>query len=389
MPPAVPDATNISSTARSPLDRARRAEGVQTTNLLPGPSQSLADSMIQFDQSQPQSKATMNEPMIEPELQTGWPAERRLHSTLAGPVSYVSPGSASIPAGGPESRAPRQHPVEDRSRPVNGEPIDASSEREPLEPTSAETSVPELKEARRARPSRLVEDLERVPQPESNETSESDTPPLHSEEAEHLAERGSLTPGLRASMAATDEQERHAGQSVDLFRQLPGSPLGESQRSAREALPPMAQPGSVTSPLISVPDRDAQPRRIGQPDFDSLAPPDQFAQSEPSVGESSVQLGQAPHPHWPERPATETKLGEVLPAQPREPVFKEAALSRSPSNRSHHAPTLTINRLDVQIINQAPVATAQPEPLSQPVSRSPDSWDILDRHHLGRFYLTL
>jgi hypothetical protein len=48
---------------------------------------------------------------------------------------------------------------------------------------------------------------------------------------------------------------------------------------------------------------------------------------------------------------------------------------------------ITINRLDVQIVNQASAPTLQP---AAPASPSPaDAWETLDRHHLGNDGLML
>jgi hypothetical protein len=52
-----------------------------------------------------------------------------------------------------------------------------------------------------------------------------------------------------------------------------------------------------------------------------------------------------------------------------------------------HAPKLTINRLDVQVVNRAdPQPPARPAPPASASPSQPDSWGAPDRHFLGRFF---
>jgi hypothetical protein len=104
--------------------------------------------------------------------------------------------------------------------------------------------------------------------------------------------------------------------------------------------------------------------------------------------ESSIESRARAHLPSPAREGVVEKSQEVLPAQTAKPRLREAMAGREASHRgAGTAPRLTINRLDVQIINQPPTAPPKPSPrVRAPVAQRSD-WRNLDRHYIGRFDL--
>jgi len=81
----------------------------------------------------------------------------------------------------------------------------------------------------------------------------------------------------------------------------------------------------------------------------------------------------------------------ILPPAPRQIEEGLRSAARGPFQPPREeAPRLIINRLDVQVVNQPPAPAVPPTPLP-PAEPHPsvESWDNLDRHHLGhvRFML--
>ncbi|HEV2708105.1 MAG TPA: hypothetical protein VGV59_19470 [Pyrinomonadaceae bacterium] len=109
-----------------------------------------------------------------------------------------------------------------------------------------------------------------------------------------------------------------------------------------------------------------------------------------------------PRPHAPAAHATGTHATPTHATRTHEtrvPESSRAHQARTPETESRRetpmpeerAPRLSINRLDVRIVDQTPAAppapvpqTRAPAPTSAPSS---DGWAALDRHYLGRFYL--
>jgi hypothetical protein len=80
-----------------------------------------------------------------------------------------------------------------------------------------------------------------------------------------------------------------------------------------------------------------------------------------------------------------TRLTAVVPGAQHEPSTRAAAQNQLVLPRGAES-RLTINRLDIQIINQPVAPIASPPPLPPPAS---NLWDTLDRHHLGNAGLML
>jgi hypothetical protein len=83
----------------------------------------------------------------------------------------------------------------------------------------------------------------------------------------------------------------------------------------------------------------------------------------------------------PTRVAKQTQPAHAPASRTRESQEGNAARMASPS----HAPKLTINRLDVQIVNRADPPPPPAPPASASPSR-PDPWGAPDRSFLGRFF---
>jgi hypothetical protein len=78
---------------------------------------------------------------------------------------------------------------------------------------------------------------------------------------------------------------------------------------------------------------------------------------------------------------------ELLPAESKRPRVREGRAGRDASAGEGSAPKVTINRLDVRIVNQTPPAPVVPTPPAPAPSSKRDSWESLDRGHLGRLFL--
>ncbi|HKQ05849.1 MAG TPA: hypothetical protein VJ464_12005 [Blastocatellia bacterium] len=92
-----------------------------------------------------------------------------------------------------------------------------------------------------------------------------------------------------------------------------------------------------------------------------------------------------------ERPAavvkTEPHTQAMVAAQSDEPAFRGLAEGQAMAVRGNRPAKLTINRLEVQLINQTPPAPVRQPPRARSQPGAPDSRAALERHHLGRFYL--
>jgi hypothetical protein len=81
--------------------------------------------------------------------------------------------------------------------------------------------------------------------------------------------------------------------------------------------------------------------------------------------------------------AKQTQPTHAPVSRTRESQEGNAARMASPA----HAPKLTINRLDVQVVNRAdPQPPARPAPPASASPSQPDPWGAPDRHFLGRFF---
>jgi hypothetical protein len=81
--------------------------------------------------------------------------------------------------------------------------------------------------------------------------------------------------------------------------------------------------------------------------------------------------------------AKQTQPAHAPASRTRESQEGNAARMASPA----HAPKLTINRLDVQVVNRAdPQPPARPAPPAPASPSRPDPWGAPDRHFLGRFF---
>jgi hypothetical protein len=90
-----------------------------------------------------------------------------------------------------------------------------------------------------------------------------------------------------------------------------------------------------------------------------------------------------------EQPKTEQKPGEILPAQ-----FQEASLRGIMGNqgalyRNQSTPKWTINRLEIQIVNQTPAVQPQQPVRPQAPPPSSDTRETLERYYVEHSYLTL
>jgi hypothetical protein len=85
----------------------------------------------------------------------------------------------------------------------------------------------------------------------------------------------------------------------------------------------------------------------------------------------------------PTRVAKQTQPAHAHASRTRESREGIAARTASPA----HAPKLTINRLDVQVVNRAdPQPPAPPAPPASASPSQPDPWGAPDRSFLGRFF---
>jgi hypothetical protein len=63
-----------------------------------------------------------------------------------------------------------------------------------------------------------------------------------------------------------------------------------------------------------------------------------------------------------------------------------AGQSRTEAAEGGGAPKVTVNRLDVRVVNQTPTPPAPTPPTPAPAPQR-DGWDSMDRGHLGRLFL--
>jgi hypothetical protein len=133
-------------------------------------------------------------------------------------------------------------------------------------------------------------------------------------------------------------------------------------------------------------DTQAAPRPAPQPHADAAARPRELSRE--------VNIRQAQPTQASVTQATQGAR-EIVSARPtNEPRAREAEARREPTTtHEEHAPRLSINRLDVRIIDQTP-ASPPPSPVPQPAAQvaatrahASDGWEALDRQYLGRFYL--
>ncbi len=93
----------------------------------------------------------------------------------------------------------------------------------------------------------------------------------------------------------------------------------------------------------------------------------------------------------PARPAVPTNVASMLPefapAPPQESPWRETIGRQQISSREASPPKLTINRLEIQIVNQAPTALPQPTSRQRPLTASCEAAESLERRYLGRFFL--
>lgn len=85
---------------------------------------------------------------------------------------------------------------------------------------------------------------------------------------------------------------------------------------------------------------------------------------------------------------TAREVPEIAPAQKKENFLRGAMSKQDVLYHETTSPKLTINRLDIQIVNQNKETPVQPIPRVQRPASSFNTWEELDRHHLGHFYLT-
>lgn len=155
-------------------------------------------------------------------------------------------------------------------------------------------------------------------------------------------------------------------------RQLPASlPIVEFER-----LPSLGQSGSNSQPAARQEEsKDASPFvavpvkiPAGQHAFQSSHSRSTLVIEETGkrLADRSASLNVIPAPRPVIDPGMETAFGGRNRTQPR-----------------NDAPRLTINRLDIQLVNNTPAAPVQFLQPPAPVTHSADVWDELDRHHLG------
>ncbi|HEX8719720.1 MAG TPA: hypothetical protein VF736_03685 [Pyrinomonadaceae bacterium] len=85
----------------------------------------------------------------------------------------------------------------------------------------------------------------------------------------------------------------------------------------------------------------------------------------------------------------EPRPAQARPGQVSEPRTRAHESRREPPAKEEHAPRLSINRLDVRIVERPHPPAPPPEapPRHAPRAGAADALDALDRHYLGRFYL--
>lgn len=258
------------------------------------------------------------------------------------------------------------------------------------ESKSVATALPEPDETAPVRPRIEFEDLGTVTPGGVLAASESDVVPISKRES--LSESVSLATST-AGVDSIPEQGKHLVATVRSSQPFVESQVQEARsetanRQINESANQRFDEPTPVGPRIEFEDlgtitpggvlaagksNNVSPRRTANEsrDVSPTRPDVRFAQSRP------------------EPTKTAQNLQEVVPAQAKETFLREAMRNQGVSHRDESAPKLTINRLDIQIINQTPAEPQKQALRVQPQSSSIDSWEALDRHHLGHFYLTL
>ena len=152
---------------------------------------------------------------------------------------------------------------------------------------------------------------------------------------------------------------------------------GFAPRRRAEAVETPRESIRAASPERPTPDTQSTPRPRNAPHSNASA----------AIPESSVPEGREPH-RGPRPGAVTAMLGPVTTAPPREaPPVPAAAVVMRDDNRPRafpsrvpEEPRLTIQRLDIQVINEPPPSARRPAPRTSPPSRVATRQDPLARH---------
>jgi len=192
-----------------------------------------------------------------------------------------------------------------------------------------------------------------------------------------------LTPDRRPQRAPSGGTERgsvvpesapDAGGSASSPRPTAGAQVQELPWPSPRPLRSFAPPDAISS--------------APTPQADHSAPREPFNAPREPLGRVEASLS-APTVHRLEAREREPKPREVFPAPASEPVLRDTARAHGLPPRRERAPKLTIQRLDIHIINQSGQTPAPPvHPAPRAATVAQEARDILDRHLLGRFDLS-
>lgn len=204
------------------------------------------------------------------------------------------------------------------------------------------------------------------------------------------------------SSAGTSDGDNvtHADRDVDLSQPKSSGPIESAQYTVTEI---SSQTGSkkssaseqTTAPFSEVTPQTTEPNRTvnAQPALNSRRRNDSTVRdpankknewrSEPT--DQSPEVSAVPVDTTVENKAKHHRFPGHIGRTPHD----EATRGFGRHRQTESAPTLTIHRLDIQIIGQSPGASSQESRQRQMRSVSSTVSEIMDRHHLGRYSLSL
>jgi hypothetical protein len=179
----------------------------------------------------------------------------------------------------------------------------------------------------------------------------------------------------KSALGSFSEAAQPSFTAVRSSPQAEGSPAREPKSLGREVSRGVMNDGSSEAQTFPTPDRRNQQTQTGK--------------AEASAQSSGHERQAALPAHSPAATGRMRQgIAEISPVQPEAARWRGAINNQNILPREASLPKLTINRLDIQIINQPPPAQTQPTPRAQPRASAFDTTEGLDRHYLGRFYLS-